>query len=69
MIFNRGNPMDYDGWPALGLPDWSYARCLPYFKRMETFEEGADDWRGGDGPMRISRCRAEHKLFDVYLRS
>jgi choline dehydrogenase len=69
MIFNRGNPMDYEGWADLGLSDWSYANCLPYFKRMETFEEGADDWRGGDGPMRISRCRAEHKLFDTFLRS
>jgi choline dehydrogenase len=69
MIFNRGNPMDYDGWAALGLPDWSYAHCLPYFQRMETFEEGADDWRGGEGPMRIGRCRAEHKLFEVFLRS
>jgi len=69
MIFNRGNPMDYDGWAALGLPGWSYAHCLPYFKQMETFEEGADDWRGGEGPMLIGRCRAEHKLFDVFLRS
>lgn len=69
MIFNRGNPMDYDGWAELGLPDWSYAHCLPYFKRMETFSDGADDWRGGDGPMRIGRCRAEHNLFDVFLRS
>jgi choline dehydrogenase len=69
MIFNRGNPMDYDGWAALGLPDWSYAHCLPYFKRMETFEEGPDDWRGGDGPIRVSRCRAEHKLFESFLRS
>jgi len=69
MIFNRGNPMDYDDWAAAGLPDWDYAHCLPYFKRMETFEEGANDWRGGDGPLKVSRCRAEHKLFDVFLRS
>jgi choline dehydrogenase len=69
MIFNRGNPMDYDGWAASGLPDWDYAHCLPYFTRMETFEEGANDWRGGDGPIKVSRCRAEHKLFDVFLRS
>ncbi len=69
MIFNRGNPMDYDGWAALGLPGWSYADCLPYFKKMETFAEGADDWRGGDGPLRVSRCRAEHKLFETFLRA
>jgi choline dehydrogenase len=35
---------------------------------METFADGADDWRGGDGPLRISRCRAEHKLYDAFLR-
>jgi choline dehydrogenase len=69
MIFNRGNPMDYDGWAELGLPEWSYAYCLPYFRRMETFVDGADEWRGGDGPMRISRSRAEHKLFDAFLRA
>jgi choline dehydrogenase len=69
MIFNRGNPMDYDAWADAGLPDWDYAHCLPYFKRMETFEEGANAWRGGHGPLKVSRCRAEHKLFEVFLRS
>jgi choline dehydrogenase len=69
MIYNRGNPMDYDGWAAAGLTDWDYARCLPYFRKMETFSDGPDDWRGGDGPMYINRCRAEHKLFDAFVRS
>ena len=69
MICNRGNPMDYDGWAGLGLPDWGYAHCLPYFRRMETFAGGPDEWRGGDGPLQISRCRAEHKLHDAFLRS
>ena len=68
MIYNRGNPLDYEGWAADGLTDWDHAHCLPYFRRMETFADGADEWRGGDGPMRISRCRAKHKLFDVFLR-
>jgi choline dehydrogenase len=68
MIYNRGNPMDYDGWAAGGLTKWDYAHCLPYFRRMETFADGTDDWRGGDGPLRISRCRAEHKLYDAFLR-
>ena len=69
MIFNRGNPMDYDGWAALGLPDWSYAHVLPYFKKLETWEEGADDWRGGDGPLRVSRCRAPHPLFHTFIEA
>ena len=69
MIFNRGNPLDYDGWAADGLADWDYAHCLPYFKRMETFADGADDWRGGSGPMQVSRSQAKHKLYDALLAS
>ncbi|WP_425964371.1 GMC family oxidoreductase N-terminal domain-containing protein [Rhizobium nepotum] len=61
--------MDFDSWADAGLHDWDYAHCLPYFRRMETFQDGADDWRGGEGPMRISRCKASHKLHDVFLRS
>lgn len=68
MIYNRGNAMDYEGWAGDGLADWDYAHCLPYFRRMERFVGGADDWRGGDGPLQISRCRAEHKLYDAFLR-
>lgn len=69
MIFNRGNPMDYDGWAQDGLADWDYAHCLPYFQKMETFADGPDDWRGGDGPLQINRCQARHKLYDAFLRS
>lgn len=69
MIFNRGNPMDFDGWAADGLVDWDFARVLPYFRKMETFSGGADDWRGGSGPLRISRAAAEHKLYDAFLQA
>lgn len=69
MIYNRGNPMDYDGWAADGLADWDYAHCLPYFRKMETFSGGPDEWRGDDGPLHISRCQAGHKLYDAFLRS
>lgn len=69
MIFNRGNPMDYDGWAETGLTDWDFAHCLPYFRKMETFEDGADDWRGGDGPLRITRAKAEHKLYEAFLHA
>jgi choline dehydrogenase len=69
MIYNRGNPMDYDGWAEDGLVAWDYAHCLPYFRKMETFVDGPDPWRGGDGPMHISRARADHKLYDAFLRS
>ena len=69
MIFNRGNPMDYDGWADDGLKTWDFAHCLPYFRKMETFQEGPDEWRGGDGPLMINRARAEHKLYEAFLHA
>ncbi|MGF6414883.1 choline dehydrogenase [Paraburkholderia sp. MM5482-R1] len=69
MIYNRGNPLDYEGWAASGLTEWSYAHCLPYFRKLESFSGGADRWRGGDGPMRIMRCKADHKLHECFMRS
>src|SRR3954471_12246487 len=53
----RGNPGDYERWAARGLGDWSYARVLPYFKRYERWERGADAWRGGDGPLSVTGSR------------
>ena len=56
MIFQRGNPLDYERWASeAGLETWDYAHCLPYFKKMETCLAGADDWRGGDGPIVLER--------------
>lgn len=69
MIFNRGNRLDYDGWAERGLPEWSWRHCLPYFKKMETFAGGADTWRGGDGPLKISRCAADFPLNQQFLRA
>ena len=68
MIANRGNRRDFDGWAAAGLAAWDYAHCLPYFRRMETFSGGADAWRGGAGPMRITRSAAAHPLYARFLR-
>lgn len=69
LVFVRGNPLDYDGWAARGLPSWSYARCLPYFRRMETFDGGADDYRGADGPVSVRRCPADNPLFGAFLEA
>ncbi|MEN0105843.1 MAG: GMC family oxidoreductase N-terminal domain-containing protein, partial [Pseudomonas sp.] len=67
MVFVRGNPLDFDNWANLGLPNWSYRHCLPYFKKMETFEGGADDYRGGDGPMHVHQCSADNPLYQAFL--
>src|SRR4051794_30548646 len=68
MIFQRGNPLDYERWAAEpGLEQWSYAHCLPYFKRMESCLAGADDWRGGGGPLVLERGPAEGPLFEAFF--
>ncbi len=70
MIFQRGNPLDFERWATEGgLEDWGYAHCLPYFKRMETCLAGADEWRGGDGPLLLERGPAKGPLFDAFFEA
>ncbi|PID53676.1 MAG: choline dehydrogenase [Micrococcales bacterium] len=70
MIFQRGNPMDYQRWAAEdGMQDWDYAHCLPYFKRMETCLAGADEWRGGSGPLVLERGPATSPLFGAFFEA
>lgn len=70
MIFQRGNPMDYERWAAdPGMESWDYAHCLPYFKRMETCLAGADAWRGGSGPLILERGPATSPLFGAFLEA
>jgi choline dehydrogenase len=70
MIFQRGNPMDYERWAAEGgLSDWDYAHCLPYFKRMETClaAEADDVFRGQHGPLVLERGPATNPLFTAFF--
>ncbi len=53
MVYIRGNAFDYDQWAALGCPGWSYADVLPWFKRSEGNERGADAYHGADGPLNV----------------
>jgi choline dehydrogenase len=70
MIFQRGNPLDYERWAAgPGMGEWDYAHCLPYFKRMETCLAGADDYRGGDGPLLLERGPATNPLFHAFFEA
>ncbi len=70
MIFQRGNPMDYERWAAdPGMESWDYAHCLPYFKRMETCLAGGDTWRGDTGPLVLERGPAENPLFAAFLEA
>ena len=70
MIFQRGNPLDYERWAAdPGMADWDYAHCLPYFKRMENcLAADADDpFRGHTGPLVLERGPATNPLFGAFF--
>jgi choline dehydrogenase len=70
MIFQRGNPMDYERWASgAGMENWDYAHCLPYFKKMENCLAAAPDdpFRGHDGPLVLERGPAKGPLFDAFF--
>ena len=70
MIFQRGNPGDYDAWARHeGMEQWDFAHCLPYFRRMETCTEGADAWRGSAGPLKLERGPASSPLFQAFFEA
>ena len=70
MVYMRGHPYDYDRWnDELGLEGWSYADCLPYFRAGETSERGENEWRGGSGPLGVSRAKLDNPLFDAFLEA
>lgn len=56
MAFVRGNQQNYDDWALDGAKGWSFSEVLPSFRRMESFEDGASDLRGGDGPIAVQRA-------------
>ena len=68
MIFQRGNPMDFERWASdPGMDTWDYAHCLPYFKRMENCLAGSDSFRGGSGPLTLERGPATSPLFRAFF--
>ena len=70
MIFQRGNPLDYERWAAdPGMASWDHAHCLPYFKRMEDCLAGGDDYRGSEGPLVLERGPATNPLFGAFFEA
>ena len=66
MVYMRGHPMDYDRWAdTFGLAEWRFDRCLPYFKRCESSDRGESAWRGGSGPLGVTRGTLQNPLFDA----
>ena len=67
MVYIRGHALDYDRWVDEGAAGWSYAEVLPYFRRAESFSLGPDAYRGGDGPLTVTRGRGDNPLFDAWI--
>ncbi|MBW8640211.1 GMC family oxidoreductase N-terminal domain-containing protein [Hoeflea sp. WL0058] len=68
MVFIRGQHADYEDWKEMGNPGWGWDDLLPYFRKLESFDQGASDYRGGDGPIHVSTVKdLLHPLCDVFL--
>jgi choline dehydrogenase len=68
MVYVRGNPKDFDNWSAAGNSGWSYSELLPYFKRMESWQNGGDNYRGSEGPLNVSDVSSQlHPLCQNFI--
>jgi choline dehydrogenase len=71
MAYVRGHALDYERWaeddPA--LEEWSYAHVLPYFRKAESRETGADAYHGADGPLKVSTGKATHPLYRAFIEA
>ena len=68
MCYIRGHAADYDRWAEeTGDPTWSYAHCLPYFRKSEVRGRGPDDYHGGDGPLYVNTPAADNPLFQAFI--
>ncbi len=70
MAYVRGHALDYDGWAKKdGLQDWSYAHCLPYFRKAENRDLGADVYHGGDGPLHVTTGACINPLYRAFIEA
>ena len=72
MIFQRGNPLDYQRWASdPGMSTWDYAHCLPYFKRLENCLAATsdDEYRGHGGPLEQERGPVKNPLFGAFFEA
>ena len=69
MVFIRGNSLDYEGWRQMGCEGWGYADVLPYFKKMESYSGGGDDFRGDSGPLKVHRSIPKDPLSLAFINA
>ncbi|MEO5793572.1 MAG: choline dehydrogenase [Rhodoferax sp.] len=70
MVYIRGHALDYEGWASYkGLENWSYADCLPYFRKAETRGKGGDAYRGDSGPLNVSTGACINPLYNAFIEA
>ncbi len=69
MAFTRGDPADYDRWAQKGARGWSFADVLPYFKRVESWQDGESEYRGDSGNIGVQWARTKDPMFTAWLES
>ena len=67
MCYIRGNAWDYDHWASLGNAGWSYRDVLPYFRKAENYEPGANDFHGVGGPLNVAALRDPNPLAQAFI--
>src|SRR5262247_1845619 len=67
MVWTRGHRVDYDGWAEAGNPFWDFNSVLPLFKKSEDWEDGASEFRGAGGPIRVERARDLHPVAAAFI--
>jgi choline dehydrogenase len=68
LVYIRGQAEDYDAWARLGNKGWDFKSILPYFRKMEDNERGADKFHGQGGPLAISDMKAKHVLMEAFIK-
>jgi len=70
MVYIRGHALDYEGWARRpGLENWTYAHCLPYFRKAETRAKGGDAYRGDAGPLHVSTGACVNPLYQAFMEA
>lgn len=69
MVYIRGHAEDYNRWHKEGAEGWNYEHCLPYFRKAQTHELGADRYRGDSGPLHVSRGKTNHPLHHAFIEA
>jgi choline dehydrogenase len=67
MVYMRGNPADYDEWRQRGCTGWDWDSILPYFRKAEDREQGADEFHGAGGPLRVSNHPVRWELAEHWV--